>query len=439
MAKIKIPFNGVEYNIDESALSTAINELKSHLSTVMNGEGATINLGVTTYNIDGAKLSTATNSFVSHLGTIAGSGEKVVVNGVEYSVDSSKVSGAIGALEGVLGELDAGGGDDSNVITWDGNTEGLVAVVLDDSSTFYKVSDRTFSNEQIKNMTYSAHMISEYGNEDYVYLINEEDGWDDLIQDGYVTDDICNLWNEIVIVRTAGATDNISGVAYPKTGIYFVKTTYGFAQQYYYITSLYTQQSDTSDESLAPGLYQTGAIALYNEQGAEAIEGMLITPWDELVGNSAIAVNNGVVNVCLSDKSQLNGDLILPDDNSITELGLQAFVNCKNLTSIKIPDSVTSIGNTAFNSCTNLTNVNIPSGVTIIGSYLFENCSYLDNITIPNSVTEIKEKAFMWCKRLNSLYYNGTIAQWNIITKGSYWNFEVPATHVHCTDGDVAL
>lgn len=99
MAKTNIKFNNTNFLIDDSSLATATAELQSHLSTVMNGSGATINLGGVSYNIDSAKLSNATNDFVSHLGTISGSGSNVVVNGVTYNVDSTKTSGAISGLE----------------------------------------------------------------------------------------------------------------------------------------------------------------------------------------------------------------------------------------------------------------------------------------------------------------------------------------------------
>lgn len=39
MAKIKIPFNGTDYSINESALASAKDSLKTHLETVMNGSG----------------------------------------------------------------------------------------------------------------------------------------------------------------------------------------------------------------------------------------------------------------------------------------------------------------------------------------------------------------------------------------------------------------
>ena len=55
--------------------------------------------------IDAEKLSAATNDFVSHLGKIAGSGSKVVVGGVEYFIDSTKVNNAISDLATTLGNL----------------------------------------------------------------------------------------------------------------------------------------------------------------------------------------------------------------------------------------------------------------------------------------------------------------------------------------------
>ena len=100
-----IIFNDKNYSIDESSLAPATAELKNHISTVMNGSGATINFDGAEYSIDSAKLSAATNDFVSHLSTIAGNGSKVVVGGVEYSVDSTKVRSAVSELEAAWGNL----------------------------------------------------------------------------------------------------------------------------------------------------------------------------------------------------------------------------------------------------------------------------------------------------------------------------------------------
>ena len=57
-------------------------------------------------------------------------------------------------------------------------------------------------------------------------------------------------------------------------------------------------------------------------------------------------------------------------------------------------------------------------------------------MTIGNSVTSIEQRAFSHCTGLTSILYTGKMEQWNAITKGFKWNYSVPATVVHCTDGD---
>ena len=116
-----------------------------------------------------------------------------------------------------------------------------------------------------------------------------------------------------------------------------------------------------------------------------------------------------------------------------------AFSNCKGLTSVTIPDSVTSIGYEAFSNCKGLTSVTIGNGVTSIGGSAFFGCSGLTSVTIGNSVKSIGQAAFSYCTGLTSITFNGTIAQWNAISKGDYWKNKVRATEVVCTDGKVSI
>lgn len=329
---------------------------------------------------------------------------------------------------------------------------------------------------------------------------------------------------------------------------------------------------DTPDAAeIKAGLYQTGAIALYEEQGADAIEGMLITPWDELVQSSAIAVDNGAVSVGvvlpdnlpekneygfyygvlyrsyanglgfsfnadgsadvydgdtvirtlpagsavystnqidgefgtiqvsldgkrlvhanmgelrLGSNAQLAGDLIIPNDDSITiigdlafaeqqsltgvaisnsvsSIGENAFYYCANLTDVIIPDSVTNIRYGAFGECYNLTNltigsgatniggsafaycenlasVKLPDGLTSIDASCFTGCTNLTSVTIPNSVTSIDNQAFRSCTNLTSINFTGTLAQWNAINFDVYWDSDTGNYTVYCTDGTIA-
>ena len=124
---------------------------------------------------------------------------------------------------------------------------------------------------------------------------------------------------------------------------------------------------------------------------------------------------------------------------SVTSIGSSAFRNCTGLTRVTIPDSVTSIGEHAFQNCTGLTSITIPDSVTSIGNSAFRECTGLTSITIPDSVTSIGWGAFVGCTGLTSIKFNGTIEQWNAISKGSYWKYSVPATQVGCTDGTISI
>ena len=125
--------------------------------------------------------------------------------------------------------------------------------------------------------------------------------------------------------------------------------------------------------------------------------------------------------------------------NGVTSIGSFAFEGCTGLTSITIPDSVTSIGSWAFSGCTGLTTVTIGDSVTSIGDYAFYDCDGLTSVIIPDSVTSIGDSAFSGCTGLTSVTFEGTVAEWNAINIGYYWNYNCPFTEVVCSDGTVSV
>lgn len=140
-----------------------------------------------------------------------------------------------------------------------------------------------------------------------------------------------------------------------------------------------------------------------------------------------------------NDFDQNTGQGIIKFATDVERIGFRAFYNRRQLTSIIIPNSVTHIGEDAFSSCASLTSVTIPNSVTSIGNGAFYGCTSLTSATIGSSVTSIEYNAFSNCSKLSSISYTGTISQYNSITKGSSWHANVPATVVHCTDGDTPI
>ncbi len=125
----------------------------------------------------------------------------------------------------------------------------------------------------------------------------------------------------------------------------------------------------------------------------------------------------------------------------LTSIAPCAFMNCKGLLSINIPDSVTKIGmlsfrasglkevvipgsvaqldNSAFQSCTNLSKIKICDGVKNIGASCFSGNKSLREIEIPASVESIGKNALQKCDALETIYYRGTEEQWNALVKAS--------------------
>lgn len=60
---------------------------------------------------------------------------------------------------------------------------------------------------------------------------------------------------------------------------------------------------------------------------------------------------------------------------SVTQIDSRGFYQCKNLTSITIPNTIKSIGSYAFGDCTSLSSLTLP-GTCTIGAYAFANCTF---------------------------------------------------------------
>ena len=65
----------------------------------------------------------------------------------------------------------------------------------------------------------------------------------------------------------------------------------------------------------------------------------------------------------------------------ITSIGEYAFLGCRGMTELTLPNSVTSIGGNAFEGCNGLTELILPNSVTSIGNAAFICCSDLSKIT----------------------------------------------------------
>ncbi|MBE7082656.1 MAG: leucine-rich repeat domain-containing protein [Clostridiales bacterium] len=117
-------------------------------------------------------------------------------------------------------------------------------------------------------------------------------------------------------------------------------------------------------------------------------------------------------------KLKMNG---LP--STLTSIGDYAFYNCNKMSGLVLPSGLTSIGTAAFSGCTNMfTNIVIPVGVVELTSQVFYGCKTLESVVIHTGVTTIGSSAFYGCSALATIYYEGTVAEWNNITLDIDWD-----------------
>ncbi|MBO7275884.1 MAG: leucine-rich repeat protein, partial [Clostridia bacterium] len=119
----------------------------------------------------------------------------------------------------------------------------------------------------------------------------------------------------------------------------------------------------------------------------------------------AYIVTNGKASVVAIDKA-ISGEVIIPSTLGgypVVEIGASAFYNCRNVTSVVIPEGVVYIGDDAFCYCYGLKSVSIPRSVTAIGSGVFWDCNKLETVELSANVTSIGDMAFSACNSLSSI------------------------------------
>ena len=110
-------------------------------------------------------------------------------------------------------------------------------------------------------------------------------------------------------------------------------------------------------------------------------------------------------NPTLLDKYALLGTKISSVDlssTSLTTIYQGAFSDCKNLTSVTLPQSLTTIDNNVFSGCTALTTIDV-GGTTTLGAGVFYNCPALTSVVLPSTLTNLPAQTFRYCTNLSNV------------------------------------
>ncbi len=109
--------------------------------------------------------------------------------------------------------------------------------------------------------------------------------------------------------------------------------------------------------------------------------------------------------VSASDSTHMyKGDMVIPESivyENVTYIvkgtDANSFLDCRELTSLVLPDSCVTIGRNCFKGCTALTASPIPATATSVGTGVFNGCTSLQEVTIPAGWKKIVSEEFANC------------------------------------------
>ena len=128
---------------------------------------------------------------------------------------------------------------------------------------------------------------------------------------------------------------------------------------------------------------------------------------------SYVSVGNGYMLNNYRMGFSLEGKAVIPDTYNgepVVAINAGAFKGDLFLKTVELPDTIQTIGGEAFMNCRRLQNINIPEGVSELRGNTFEGCS-LEYVTVPDSVVEIHGECFLNCKKLQLIKLSSQITE----------------------------
>lgn len=107
---------------------------------------------------------------------------------------------------------------------------------------------------------------------------------------------------------------------------------------------------------------------------------------------------------CVEGKT---GDIVIPE--STTELDIEAFFRCANITAVTMSDNVTTIGSICFDACSSMQSIKLSKNLQTVSDYMLNGCSSLTTLDLGNCADAIGEFAFSSCSELKSVIIPATV------------------------------
>ena len=211
-------------------------------------------------------------------------------------------------------------------------------------------------------------------------------------------------------------------------------------------------------------LYANGKLLLRGTGATYAYE-TGTSPFFENTDIKQLVVGQGITEIGNSIFERCSNLSTASFPNTLKRIGKRAFFQFSDggLTALQIPSSVDTIDEKAF-TCQSVTTVILPKTLTTLGAYLFEdahllqavrvecaeipafcfvNCHKLQQLTLSQNVRKIGSHMINYCYKLDTITYEGSLAEWAKVEKSLNWDGNSSSTNpgylnkVVCIDGEM--
>ena len=125
--------------------------------------------------------------------------------------------------------------------------------------------------------------------------------------------------------------------------------------------------------------------------------------------------NKSILIKCPPSK-KFTGKYVVP--NTVTEIAMEAFAN-SSIKEIDLSESLSKLGAAAFKE-TDLREIALPNALKTISKYTFMNCTNLTNVKVGNETVKIADDAFFGCPNLTEITLPKTISEISTKALGFY-------------------
>ena len=204
---------------------------------------------------------------------------------------------------------------------------------------------------------------------------------------------------------SAGNNGSISVNGTPVVGTYTDTVNYGTTLTLTATANNGYQFSQWSDGNSGNPRSLTVTSAVTLTAGFQAVAQQADELWYTSSGGNVVTPNDPTAfgGATITSNTYSGGLGIIKFDQTLTDIGLEAFRNCSGLTSVTFGSGVTTIGEGAFRGCTGLTSIVIPDNVTTLAKLCFFDCINATSLTVGSGVSSIGNEAFSFTRRLSTI------------------------------------